>query len=122
MRPPFWPRSGSEVWSWHRLFGVTHTARVCVFLAALFTLLAPVPAQAQQRMFDVAASLDGSALGPHIAIFEDVRSSRRVEDVAAPATAAKFEATRFDSPAFGFRTSAYWVRLEVENTADVPKP
>jgi signal transduction histidine kinase len=85
------------------------------YFLALFIAAFCWPVQAlvlsPQMGLHEAASLSG-----HLAVLRDADGLKRIEDVAAPATAAKFAAT----PGFvsaGFTTATYWLRFTLQRTA-----
>src|SRR5512139_2115820 len=54
-------------------------------------------------------------LGRSIALLEDPTGKLTIDDVSSPEYAAKFVPSQVDVPNYGYTTSAYWTRLDVEN-------
>jgi hypothetical protein len=75
-----------------------------------------VPTQARaEPILAVAQRLDGVPLGRKLGIVEDETSQLTLREISAPVFASRFEPSQVDAPAFGFKKSSFWVRLEVRN-------
>lgn len=101
-------------------------SRVCrlslckaLLLASLLSLLcgsasADVP-------LDVAHDLRGVWLGAHMSVLEDPSGALTLSDVREPTSRSRFVPAHDDTPNFGFTRSAYWVRLEVDNSSSASR-
>jgi signal transduction histidine kinase len=67
-----------------------------------------------QAPLDVSSALDGIALGERIGILEDASGALSLEQLLNQNV--RFPPGTHKAPGYGFTNSAYWVRLEVENT------
>ncbi|MEL7451233.1 MAG: diguanylate cyclase [Pseudomonadota bacterium] len=67
---------------------------------------------------DVASLSKPLDLNRHIELLEDSSATLTIDDVRDGAAASRFAAMTGGSPNFGFTRSAWWVRLELENTSD----
>jgi signal transduction histidine kinase len=94
------------------------TLRLLAMLGALLALGAPARADVA---LDVAQDLRGVELGYHLSILEDKGGTLKLKDVTSPGFAARFQRSTKTAPGFGYVDSAYWVRLEVKNTAAVER-
>jgi signal transduction histidine kinase len=82
----------------------------------LGSLLYASPALAQ-RAFSLSERLDGVDLAAHASFLEDVSGELGIEQVSAAPGRELFRPHEAREPAFGFTSSAYWVRLAVHNPA-----
>ncbi|MDX1696111.1 MAG: ATP-binding protein [Ketobacteraceae bacterium] len=57
-------------------------------------------------------------LGIHLAILEDSSKSLSIEEVSSQAYADMFEPSEKAAPGFGFSTSAYWARVDINQKTD----
>jgi hypothetical protein len=95
-------------------------ALLCGLLCAL-TLI--TPAQAAARPLDVSQiSQAPLSLTEHLALLEDPSGQLTLSDVQSPAFAQQFKTDRPAGQAlnFGYTQSAYWLRVELANSADRP--
>ncbi|MDB4990770.1 MAG: hybrid sensor histidine kinase/response regulator [Myxococcaceae bacterium] len=93
-------------------------------LVALLWLASPASASAfdDRAGFDVArAPLAGQAIGRAFQVFQDATGQLTFSDVRSSAWSARFVPTEQDAPSFGFNDHAFWLRLEVVNSGDVPR-
>jgi two-component system, sensor histidine kinase LadS len=58
------------------------------------------------------------SLGTRMDILEDTRKQWTIHDIVSEQVAVLFTPSRTDAPAFGFTSSAYWVRFSVVNPSD----
>ena len=86
-----------------------------LLLATLLSLIAG--RAAAQRPLDVASDLRGIWLGAYSTLLEDPSGKLGLADVRNPMYAARFQPTHDDAPNFGFTSSAYWVRVQVDNSS-----
>lgn len=90
-------------------------------LLTLLSLLVRASTARAESPLALASDLRGVALGPHMALLEDPGGRLTVEQVSAPASAARFVPGSRDAPSFGFTDSIYWIRLVVHNPSDAPR-
>ncbi|MDB4977009.1 MAG: hybrid sensor histidine kinase/response regulator [Myxococcaceae bacterium] len=95
-------------------------ALLCLF-GLLLSLSRVSPARADVPL-DVARELCGSPLGKRVSVLEDPSQKLTLRDVRAPGHARKFRRSERDVLSQGFSESAYWLRVEVKNSASAPRP
>ena len=78
----------------------------------LVWLLACLPFSAMALSFD--EHTRQLALGPSLAVFEDLRGTASIADVSSPALAASFHAHHKPVLNVGYTDSAYWLRLDLD--------
>jgi signal transduction histidine kinase len=71
---------------------------------------------------DVSGELDGIELGRYLMVLEDPGRSLSLEDVRKAELAARFQPAKQAAPSFGYTSSAYWVRLTVDNSSASERP
>ncbi len=78
---------------------------------------APVEARgsAREQNLEIAETLAGVELGTRMSVFEDPGGELDIAQVSSPAFARRFRAVGTAAPAYGLNTSAFWLRLRVEN-------
>jgi two-component system, sensor histidine kinase LadS len=88
---------------------------VCLFVVALYCLLAPSPAAAADGLVIARGELRGQKLGTMVDILEDRQAVFTLDEILSDEISGQFRRSRDAVPGFGLKTSAYWVRLEVDN-------
>ena len=88
-----------------------------ILIALLFF---PVSGNANQKnkYFLIDPGLKTTSLGLYLDIFEDSEHQYKVEDFSRPEIASQFIRSEQNKPSFGFTSSVYWARLNVENQSD----
>ncbi len=95
----------------------------CLLLLLLAGWLSSV--RAADRVVDASALSDGPlVLTPFLAVLEDPGAALTLDDVRAPALAARFQDGHADTAALalGFTRSAYWLRLTLRNPGNTALP
>jgi len=80
-------------------------------------------AWATDRMLDIGQpARESISLSEYFSVLEDPGATLTLDDVRAPAMASRFVGGQAagDALSFGFTRSAYWLRLDLRNTADRP--
>lgn len=90
--------------------------RLLLVFAALLWVLCPAVAWAA---LPVDPTVDGYDLSTEVWLLEDPSGSLTIDDVTAPQNAARFERTTQRYPTLGLSDSAVWVRIELQNDAEV---
>jgi signal transduction histidine kinase len=88
---------------------------VRLVLLALLALLLPKLAVAGDGLVIGRGVLRGERLGTRLDLLEDAGTEFTIDDVTSPPLADRFQRSRDLIPGFGLKTSAYWLRLEVDN-------
>jgi two-component sensor histidine kinase len=91
------------------------SARVAI---VLFLLLAPVLQLMAAEPIILRPELERLSLGTRMDILEDKVKQWTIQDIVSERVAALFTPSHTVSPAFGFTSSAYWVRFSVMNLFD----
>jgi diguanylate cyclase (GGDEF)-like protein len=95
---------------------------LAVFLAALAAAWAAAPpaARAEAAGLTIAGGAQAHSLSRHLRYLADPRRALTIEDVADPATAARFRASPFTANEinFGYSGSAYWLALPLRLEPD----
>jgi two-component system sensor histidine kinase/response regulator len=90
-------------------------------LAVIFLSLFWTIAGAQTQAFDV-GPLEGepAPLVPYVSVLEDSTRALTLEDVQMPARASQFKPAANDGKSlnYGFTSSAYWLRIQFNNTRE----
>jgi len=89
-------------------------------LVCLLALVVPRLARAESPL-DVGKELRKAGLDAHLGVFEDSSRALQFEQVAHPDFAARFRPVREGELSFGYSDSVYWLRIPVENSAQVPR-
>lgn len=93
------------------------------FLCFCFMLLA-MPAFADNQVLELDQEPGGTPveLAPYLYTLEDPKSSLTLEDVAGSTLASQFQAPASPAQAinFGYTTSSYWIRLQLQNSGAAP--
>jgi signal transduction histidine kinase len=90
-----------------------------LWLAAALALLPRAHAEAPLQ---VAETLDGVALGTLLSVYEDQTGELTFAEVSSDAYARRFQASPGAAPSFGFKSSAFWLRLRVQNPSAALRP
>ena len=60
-------------------------------------------------------------LGQHLKLLEDKQANLTIKDVRTPIIARSFKPNKKTSPGFGFTTSAYWAKFDLNNRSNQTK-
>jgi two-component sensor histidine kinase len=93
---------------------VNHILLTLMGMACGLAMLPATGAQAAEPII-LSPELHRLSLGKRIDILEDAAKQWRIDDMVSARVAALFSPSQETSPAFGFTTSAYWVRFTVLN-------
>jgi hypothetical protein len=93
---------------------VIHTLLTRMGMAWVLAMLLATGARAAEPII-LSPELHRLSLGKRIDILEDAAKQWRIDDMVSARVAARFSPSQETSPAFGFTTSAYWIRFTVLN-------
>jgi two-component system, sensor histidine kinase LadS len=86
-----------------------------LFVMALWCLLLPRLAAAGDGVVIGPGELRGEKLGKKLDILEDRGAAFTIDQVTSPDISNEFQRSHDDIPGFGLKSSAYWLRFEVDN-------
>src|SRR5215813_2327070 len=86
--------------------------------ALLMVLLVHVTRLLAAEPIRLGPELQRLSLGMRMDLLEDTSKQWTIHDIVSPPIAALFTPSRAQSPAFGFTSSAYWVRFAVVSPSD----
>jgi signal transduction histidine kinase len=89
--------------------------RIPLLLVTLWCLLMPRPAAAGDGLVIGNNELRGEKLGKRLDILEDREAVLTIDQVTSLPLSEQFQRSQDDVPGFGFKSSAYWLRFEVDN-------
>jgi two-component sensor histidine kinase len=89
-----------------------------IVVVLLLEMLVHVPRLLAAEPILLGPELQQLSLGMRMDILEDTSKQWTIHDIVSEPIAALFTPSRAQSPAFGFTSSAYWVRFAVVNPSD----
>jgi signal transduction histidine kinase len=102
-----------------RWFTLRRAIRLLV--AAVWCLLLTKSAAATDALVIGHGDLRGERLGKRLDILEDREAIFTIDQVTSPPLSTQFVRSHDDIPGFGLKTSAYWLRFEVDNRQEQRK-
>jgi len=100
---------------------MTNSSKFILFITSIsliLQILSTTSFASEEPVFQVAADTHETKLGKNLSILEDPTGELTITEVSSADMAKRFIRSDRESPAFGFTSSAYWVKLTTHNTQD----